>query len=188
MAKETLFPVRQRCKTCGKALGTRGAHVIMGLYDSYRCAKMATPPRDAADLPRECKTQRDGTWVPKRRYRSEGEIPEVIRSDPSTNWYWCSTSCGALHVGHSRLGESETFRGLKDRAALADWLVKLRGQAKHSEVAKAAQARGASKRVLAIRIKEWEDPGFDSPSTETLFAILPLYQAGLGGSMRGRAR
>lgn len=184
---EMLFPQRQRCKKCGKGLGADGAAVFLGLYDTARCAGVAEPVKDPSKAPRECVTQRDGKWQWKRRFRSENEIPDKLKQDPSTSWYWCG-SCSHLHIGHTRMGEAESFRGLRDRVAVADWLVKLRGNAKHADVAKAAQARGASKKVLAIRIKEWEDPKFDNPSMETLFAILPLYQAGLGGSMKSGRR
>ena len=69
-----------------------------------RCASCAGVPAPADrpdEAPRECKTQRDGTWVFKRRYRCEQEIPDRIRDDPSTNWYRCS-HCRHLHIGHDR--------------------------------------------------------------------------------------
>lgn len=185
---EMLFPKRQRCKTCGKKLGDQ-AHpeVYLGLYDTPGCATMAEPSNDPAKAPRQCVTVRDGKTVFKRRYRSMVEVPDVIADDPSVNVYWCG-HCGHLHVGHSRLSGPENLFVVKDRAALAGWLVKLRGKATHVQVVKAAHSRGANKnRVKAIRLKEWEDPSFDSPSLETLFAVLPLYQAGLAGTMKGRA-
>lgn len=180
---EILFPKRQRCKKCGKGLGAKGAPVYKGLYDTPRCAGMAAPIEDPEKAPRECKTQREGRWEFKRRYRSADEIPDRIRDDPSTNWYTCG-NCQHLHIGHTRMGEAEAFRGLRDRQAIADWLIKLRGGASHAEVAKVAQARGASRKVLAIRIKEWEDPKHKEPSLEALWPLLRVYRIDLAAVFR----
>lgn len=177
---ETLFPQRQRCKGCRGALGKSASDpVLRGLYCSPRCAGMAAPAQYPADAPRECKTQRDGLWTWKRRYRSESEIPDKLRQDPSTSWYGC-THCGHLHLGHTRMGESESFRKFEDLGRdLTDLLIKLRGQATHKQVAAVAGVR-------PIRIKELETGIKHEDGLETLGKILKVYQARLGVSMRGR--
>lgn len=171
---EKLFPERQRCKGCGKGLGLRPQDpVLQGLYCSPRCAKLAAPPQRPQDAPRECVTMREGQWAWKRRYRSEGEIPDKIRQDPSTSWYWCG-SCGHLHVGHTRMGTAERFRMFEDVTSdIPDLLVKLRGHATHKQVAELAGVR-------PIRIKELET-GVDHPEgLKTLARVLRGYRVRLG--------
>lgn len=164
---ETLFPTRQRCKECGKKLERL---VVMGLYDSYRCARMASPAKTTDVAPRECKTEREGKWEWKRRYRSEAEIPVKLREDPSSNWYWCTTSCGNLHIGHSRIKlDTEAQRVLMRRSDLADVLVKARGRATHAQVAKVAGIR-------AIRLKELEDPKSATVDLDALFKVIGVYR------------
>ncbi|MFJ6140167.1 hypothetical protein [Kitasatospora sp. NPDC092286] len=150
--KAKLFPVRQRCKTCGKGLGLRAQDpVYLGLYCTPQCAGMAAPASQPEDVPRGCRTQREGAWAFKRRYRSEQEIPARLREDASTSWYWCEESCGAIHLGHTRMGEREKFRMFEDLAAdLPDLLIKLRGQATRKQVAEVAGVR-------PIRLKELEE-------------------------------
>lgn len=163
---EVLFPKRQRCKACGKKLENT---VVLGLYDSYRCANMPAPSKTPEESPRECKTERDGKWQWKRRYRSEIEIPEKLRNDPSSNWYWCN-SCGNLHIGHSRINlETETQRVVRDRESLADVLVKARGKADIKVVAKHAG-------VLPIRLRELEDPKSEKIDLNALFKVLAVYK------------
>jgi len=164
---DTLFPKRQRCKECGKKLEQI---VVLGLYDSYKCASMAAPAKTPEEAPRECKTERDGKWVFKRRYRSESEIPTKLREDPSSNWYWCTTSCGNLHIGHSRINlDVESARVVRSRSELVDVLVKARGKADIKLVAKAAG-------VLPIRLKELEDPKSDRVDLNALFKVLAIYK------------
>lgn len=164
---ETLFPKRQRCKACGKKLEDL---VILGLYDSYRCAGMAQPAKTPEEAPRECKTEREGKWQWKRRYRSESEIPVKLREDPSSNWYWCTTHCGNLHIGHSRVNlEVEKQRVVRNREDLADVLVKARGKATVTQVAKVAK-------IQPIRLKELEDPKSPKVDLNALFKVLDLYK------------
>ena len=176
---ETLFPQRQRCKTCRKGLGQSAQDpVYLGLYCTPRCAGIAAPATRPEDAPRECRTQRDGRWAWKRRYRSESEIPDKIRADPSTSWYTCS-HCSHWHVGHSRMGEAEKFRMLADPSDLADMLVKLRGKATHTQVAKAAG-------VQPIRLKELENPKKGQRvDLHTLFKVLAVLQARAGVAVKG---
>lgn len=177
---ELKFPARQRCKACRTTLAPRATDpVYKGLYCSPKCAGIAAPAARAQDAPRECRTQRDGQWAFKRRYRSEEEIPDKIRQDPSTNWYECS-HCFHLHIGHTRIGEAEQFRMFGSRAELADALVKLRGRATHAQVAKVAGVR-------AIRIKELEQPK-GPVDFDALFPVLQAYRARLGISMQVGAR
>ncbi|MCY1718483.1 helix-turn-helix transcriptional regulator [Microbacterium sp. SL62] len=178
MASETLFPTRQRCKACQKALGGGGAEVLLGLYCSARCAGMAAPVTDPTAAPRECKTQRDGQWVFKRRYRSISEIPERIREDASTDHYWCRNHCGALHIGHSRINPgTEQFRMLQNPADLADLLVKLRGHATRKQVAEVAGVR-------PIRLKELEEGIGHPESMATLFKVLAALCVRAGVALR----
>jgi len=163
---EVMFPKRQRCKTCGKKLENL---VIMGLYDTYRCASMANPAKTPEEAPRECKTERDGKWQWKRRYRSETEIPEKLRNDPTSNWYWCN-HCGNLHIGHSRINlETEKQRVVRDRESLSDVLVKARGKATVKQVAAVAG-------ILPIRLKELEDPKSSKIDLDALFKVLDVYK------------
>jgi len=164
---DVLFPKRQRCKACGKKLENI---VVLGLYDSYRCAEMAPPAKTPDEAPRECKTERDGVWQFKRRYRSESEIPTKLREDPSSNWYWCASSCGNLHIGHARVKlERESQRVVRSRTELADVLVKARGNATHRQVAAVAGVR-------PIRLKELEDPKSPSVDLDTLFKVFDVYK------------
>ncbi|WP_172465715.1 helix-turn-helix domain-containing protein, partial [Arthrobacter sp. Hiyo1] len=181
---ETLFPQRQRCKTCRGNLGkTVNDPVLFGLYCSPKCAGIAEPSANAGyqGTPRECRTQRDGGWFFKRRYRSEGEIPDKIRDDPSTNWYWCG-HCGTLHVGHTRVGTAEKFRMFEDLGEdLPDLLVKLRGKATLKQVAEVAGIR-------PIRLKELET-GVDHPEgLKTLGKVLKVYRVRLGVALPAAGR
>lgn len=171
---ETTFPQRKRCKTCRGSLGkTVHDPVLFGLYCSPRCAGIAVPSSLPENAPRECKTQREGKWVFKRKYRSESEIPDALRSDPSTSWYVCS-HCGHLHVGHTRMGEAEKFRMFEDPLRdLPDLLVKLRGGATHKQVAEVAGVR-------PIRIKELEQGIRHPEALETLAKVLKVYRVRLG--------
>lgn len=176
---ETLFPKRQRCKTCGKGLGLRAEDpVLFGLFCTPRCAGIANPATTPASAPRECTTQRDGQWVWKRKYRSESEIPDKLRQDPSTSWYACG-HCGFTHVGHSRMGTAEQFRMFEDLTKdLPDLLVKLRGQATHKQVAAVAGVR-------PIRIKELEEGTPHPENLATLQKVLKTYRVRLGVAMSG---
>lgn len=174
---EKLFPMRQRCKACGKGLGLRTEDpVYNGLYCTPVCAGIAALSSHAAHAPRECRTQREGHWVFKRKYRSEQEIPDKIRQDPSTNWYWCS-HCHHLHIGHTRLGTAETFRMFVDPwTDLPDVLVKLRGRATRKQVAEVAGVR-------PIRLKELEEGTNHAEGLVTLVKVLGAYRVRLGVSL-----
>lgn len=180
---ETLFPERQRCKKDAKRLGGPGVPVYLGLYCSPRCAGLAEPHAVAERAPRECKTQRDGRWEFKRRYRSDTEIPGRLRDDPSANWYWCTGHCGHLHIGHSRIDlEREEFRMLTGPQDLADLLVKLRGGATRTQVAAVAGIR-------PIRLKELEEPGIaDRVDLSALFKVLDVYRTRPGVALKTGTR
>lgn len=171
---EMLFPERQRCKACSKALGKpNDPTVLLGLYCSPKCARIAFPAVLPENAPRECKTQRDGAWIFKRRYRSVSEIPDRLREDPSTSWYWCS-HCAHLHIGHTRMGEAEQFRMFDDLDTdLPDMLVKLRGAATHRQVAEVAGVR-------PIRIKELEMGVAHPEGLKTLAKLMKTYRVRLG--------
>lgn len=171
---ETLFPKRQRCKGCGKGLGLRPQdQVLLGLFCAPKCAGMANPAARPQDAPRECMTVRDGREVFKRRYRSESEIPDRLRGDPSTSWYSCG-HCGHLHIGHTRMGTTEKFRIFEDLGEdLPDLLVKLRGKATHKQVAEVAGIR-------PIRLKELETGIDHHEGLRTLGKVLKVYRVRLG--------
>lgn len=173
---ETLFPKRRRCKTCGKGLGLRPQDpVLFGLYDTPKCAGIANPSIRPEDAPRECTTVRDGKKVFKRVYRSESEIPDKIRQDPSTSWYTCSS--GHIHVGHTRMGTAERFRMFEDLMVdLPDLLVKLRGNATHKQVAEVAGIR-------SIRLKELETGVKHPENLEALSKVMRVYRVRLGAAL-----
>ena len=174
---ERLFPDRQRCKACKKGLGVDGADVPFGLFCSTRCAGLAELHTDPSRAPKECKTERNGRWEFKRRYRSVGEIPARLRDDASANHYWCQ-HCGSLHIGHSRIRlDNEAFRMLQSTADLGDLLVKLRGAATHKQVAAVAGVR-------PIRLKELEAGTPHPESLATLFKVLAAYRTRLGVALR----
>lgn len=179
---EVLFPKRQRCKACGKGLGKRPSDPVYdGLYCTPVCAGIAAPALKAQDAPRECRTQRDGLWVFKRKYRSESEIPDKIREDASTSWYRCS-HCRHLHIGHTRMGEPEKFRMFQNiETDLPDLLVKLRGKATHKQVAAVAGVR-------PIRVKELEQGVVHPEHQKTLTKVLSVYGVRLGVSLPTRSR
>lgn len=180
---ETLFPERQRCKKCSKSLGAGGSAVFLGLYCTARCAGLAQLSTDPARAPRECRTERGGVWEFKRRYRSVGEIPDKLRTDASTSWYWCTGHCGCLHIGHSRIDLTrEQFRMLQDPDDLADLLLKLRGSATRKQVAEVAGIR-------PIRLKELEEPGLvERVDLGALFKVLGAYRARPGVALRAGSR
>ncbi len=162
---EVLFPIRKRCKNCGKSFGQT---VIFGLFCCYKCAKIAEPSKTPENAPRECKTERDGKWEFKRRYRSVEEIPGKLKEDPSSSFYSCQ-HCGNLHIGHSRINlKTETQRVFSSREDLVDVLVKARGKADLKTVAKAAG-------ILPIRLRELENPQSDRVDLEALFKVLRFY-------------
>ncbi|MDH2390102.1 hypothetical protein QCN29_15135 [Streptomyces sp. HNM0663] len=174
------FPVRQRCKTCGKGLALRAQDPLhLGLYCTL-LAGMASPASQPEDAPRGCRTRREGRWAFKRRYRSEQEIPTRLREDASTSWYWCEESYRAIHLGHTRMGEREKFRMFEDLAAdLPDLLIKLRGQATRKQVAEVAGVR-------PIQLKELEECLKHPEGLETLGKVLRMNHVRLGVAMPTR--
>lgn len=174
---EKLFPERRRCKACGKGLGLKSTDpVYMGLYDTPRCAGMANPPTRAQDAPRECTTTRDGRTAFKRRYRSDSEVPDKIRQDPSASLYWCNV-CGHRHLGHTRMGQAEALRVFRSPEDLRDLLVKRRGKASVAEVAKAAGVR-------PIRLKELEAGVGHEEGLDALFKVLAALRVDLAAAIR----
>lgn len=171
---EALFPARKRCMRCRCALGrSENPVVLLGKYCSANCAGIPAPVEVPRDAPRECRTERDGRWVFKRRYRSTAEIPERIREQPATSWYWCQ-HCAHLHVGRTQLRDDERFRMFEDlEDDLPDLLVKLRGQATHTQVAAVAGVR-------PIRLKELEKGMPHPEGLRTLGKVLKVYRVRLG--------
>ena len=175
-AEKMMYPERKRCKACRQALGkTATDPVLLGLYCSAGCAGMSAPAATPEQAPRGCRTQRDGAWVFKKRYRHPGEVPPRLAADQGMSQYWCNEAggCGQLHFGRTLVEMKSTVnRGLRDRGAIADMLVKARGKATHKQVAAACGVR-------PIRIKEWEDPAFDAPSLTVLFELARVYRISL---------
>ncbi|WP_424862871.1 hypothetical protein [Streptomyces sp. MMS24-I29] len=155
--------------------------VLMGVYCTPKCAGLPEPAARPEDAPRKCVTVRDSRTVFKRRYRSIGEIPDRIRQDSSTDHYSCG-HCGHWHIGHSRIGAPEQFRMLSSPEDLADFLVKRRGRATYTQVAKAAG-------VQPIRLKALENPKkgqrVDLP---TLFKVLDVLRARPGVEIKAGGR
>lgn len=178
---ELVYPQRKRCAKCSRSLGaTAGDPVLLGKFCGHKCAGLSVPAAQAAGAPRGCRTQRDGGWVFKKRYRHIGEAPERLRTEQGMSQYWCTEAggCGQLHFGRTLVEmKGAVNRGLRDRAAVADMLVKARGKATHKQVAAVCGVR-------PIRIKEWEDPGFDAPSLAVLFELARVYRFDLVGVFR----
>lgn len=174
---ETYFPARKRCKACRRALGSTPADpVLKGQFCTASCAGMAAPAATPETAPRECKTQRDGQWVFKRRYRSVDEIPDKITSDPSSGHYDCG-HCGHIHIGHTRMGTVEAQRVMRGPDDLADILIKRRGKASHAEVAKAAGVR-------PIRLKELETGVKHPDGNEVMFKVAKVLRIDLSAGFR----
>lgn len=169
---ETLYPERQRCKTCGHGFKT---HVLNGLFCSYRCAKHPEPARDVTKAPRECAYPRGEEIVWKRKFRCESEIPESLRSKPDVSVYRCS-HCLYLHTGTAVARTVKASKSIGSVAELSEVLVKARGKADRKVVAKAAG-------VLPIRVKEWEE-GAAKADPAALFALLKLYRISLSVGFR----
>lgn len=159
----TLYPQRQRCLKCRKKLGDE---VFFRQYCSSVCAGIPTPSTNPEEAPRECVTQRDGTWQFKRRYRCEEEVPTRLREEIAGSLYECQ-HCGHLHVGHTRMQATETHSVLFNPEDLGERLVKLRGKATRKQVAEVLGVR-------PIRIKEWEEG--QKAEIDVLFALLRLYK------------
>lgn len=169
---ETLYPERQRCKTCRGAFKT---HILKGLYCSYKCAKHPEPELDPAKAPRECAYERDGKFVSKRKFRCESEIPDSIMSRPDVSVYTCS-NCLYLHTGTAVKRELKASKSIGSMEELAEVLVKARGSATRTTVGKVAGIR-------PIRIKEWEE-GSDKADPAALFELLKLYRISLSVGFR----
>jgi DNA-binding XRE family transcriptional regulator len=164
---ETLYPKRQRCKTCGKGLKDI---VLDGLYDSYKCAGVPEPKKNIDAAPRNCKRMIDGKWGWKTKYKYEGAVPQRLRDDPATNVYRCDY-CHYLHVGHSRpmdITPEQLRRTVSDLKTLGSVIQRYREQ------------RGIDKKLLAktlrvpaITLTEVEngDPKMD---VAVLFATLNI--------------
>lgn len=136
----------------------------------------ANPPTRPEDAPRECTTTRDGKVVFKRKYRSHSEIPDKIKNDPSTGIYTCNV-CLHYHLGHTRAGQAESLRMFRGPEDLRDLLVKRRGSASVSDVAKAAGVR-------PIRLRELEEGKAHPEGLETLFKVCAVLRLDLGVGIR----
>lgn len=151
MAKQTLFPQRQRCSKCRKKLEKV---VVSGMYCSYSCAGVPAPSRNVDDAPRPCKRQINGQWDFKKRYRCEEEVQKKLRDDPGTNIYRCEY-CYHLHVGHSRpdpLSREKLSRKVGDADLLGDVLKRMREDKRYTVKQLATKLN-----VPQIRIKEVEE-------------------------------
>lgn len=162
---ETLYPKRQRCKTCGKGLKTV---ILDGLYDSYKCAGVPEPSRDVNLAPRNCKRMVDNKWDWKQRYTYLAAVPQRLRDDPATNVYWCNY-CHYLHVGHNRPSEAtpeQLRRTVADLKTLGSVIQRYREQ-KNLDKKTLAQVL----KVPVIRITEVE-AGNPKMSAPVLMGVL----------------
>lgn len=166
MSKETLYPKRQRCKTCQKKLETL---VLKGIYCSAKCGKLPEQFKNIDDAPRGCKMERDGKWIWKQKYRCVEEVPERLQNDPSTNIYTCP-HCFMLHVGHARALGKETARLVSDAETLGTVLERVREDKNLTR-----KDVGEKLKIRPIRIKEIEENA-DTIDTDVLFKLLKFYR------------
>lgn len=162
MTKQKLYPERKRCVTCRSALRDI---VIKQLYCSYACSDMPAPLEDIDKAPRECKTERENQWHWKKKWLYDGQVPQRIREDPSTNLYTCNY-CGYIHIGHSR-PKTEEKGTVLDPERLPSIFKRLRGDRDIKYVASKIGCR-------PIRIKEIEN-GHASPDITVLFKLAKYY-------------
>jgi len=164
--KERLFPERKACKKCSRKLTSI---VIDGIYCSYVCANLPKPHINMEFVPRECKTERDGEWRFKKRYRYEGEVPEVLINDPSVTIYRC-LHCRFLHIGHDRPLGTEKSTIIREAKDFGIFLQKTRESLglERRDVAKKTN-------IPAIRIKEIEE-GTVKVNLSVLFQLLRFYK------------
>lgn len=163
---ERLYPDRQRCKKCGKGLKDI---VLDGLYCSYSCGKLSRPVEDIDAAPRQCKMERDNKWLWKQKYRSESDVPERFKNDPSTNIYRCS-HCHFLHIGHSRALSTEKARLILDSETLGSFMIRVRESRNETRKDVASKLK-----IRPIRIKEIEE-GSDNIDVKVMFALLKYYR------------
>jgi len=163
---EKLYPARQRCKNCSKKLDKI---VLNGLYCSYRCGNLSSPYTNIDEAPRTCKTERNGKWEWKRKFRAVSEVPTNIQEDPATNLYTCE-HCHFIHIGHSRALGSETARLIGDAETLGSVLLRVREgkNLTRKEVASAIKTR-------PIRLKEIEEAE-DNVDINVVFNLLRFYR------------
>lgn len=110
----------------------------------------------------------NNAWDFKKRYRSEEEVSEKLRSDPGTNIYRCA-HCLHLHVGHSRpdpFTREKLHRVVNNLDTLGSVLARMRQDKGWS-----VQRLAAHLKVPQIRIKEIES-GEKSARMDIAFAAL----------------
>ena len=174
---ETLYPNRQRCKTCRKSFGTT---VLDGLFCSYRCAGLPVPSRSVEDAPRHCKRLVNNIWGWKTKYTFEGGVPQKYRDDPSTNIYRCDY-CHFLHIGHDRPAEvtvEQLSRTVRDMKTVGSVVRRYREQ---HNIDKKVLAKSLG--IPVVRLTEIED-GDKSVSVVVLFLV--LNKLGLTVQLTGR--
>jgi hypothetical protein len=164
---ETFYPQRQRCKTCRKGFSDT---ILAGLYCSYRCGGFAAPAKTIEEAPRSCKRQVNDSWGYKTRYKSEIEVPEKYRSDPSTNIYLCD-NCKFYHIGHSRPDATEVpreklVRYVKDEKELGSVIERYMASRKIDKKVLAKKLK-----IPAIRITEIHN-GSANVKASTLFTVM----------------
>lgn len=168
---EKLYPIRQRCKSCGKGFPERGA--ILGLYDTYKCAGMAEPFKSVKDGPKWCVTDRSGTVQWKKRMRHEGEVPKALKTDPSASFYWCS-HCGFGHIGHSRVDlKVESTRQFKTAAECGQALKAFREKKGWDLKTAAAKAN-----IRPIRLREIEEAD-PKVTMDNVLKVVNAYHVGI---------
>lgn len=164
---ETIYPERQRCKTCRKKLED---NVFVGMYCSYRCGKLPNPAKNITEAPRGCKREVNGQWGYKTRYKSPKMVPEKYQIDPSTNIYLCD-NCQTYHIGHSRVevdtsSTERLLRYVKDNKELGSVIQRFR-ESRNIDKKTIAKAL----KIPAIRITEIES-GSPSASVVNLMNVL----------------
>jgi hypothetical protein len=97
MARELLYPERQRCRACRRHFDFI---VILRLYCSRSCAGLPEQPANTEDLPRKCRVRENGVWRPKRVYFSPDEAERGMRANRNASFYLCDPpdGCGMYHT------------------------------------------------------------------------------------------
>lgn len=163
MVTETLYPERQRCKTCRKGFDKI---ILAGLYCSYKCGKYPLPAKNVDEAPRSCKRQVNGKWDYKTKYVFPDQVPDKFKQDSTTNIYLCD-NCRTWHIGHSRPEEYESLtRYVNSYKELGSVIQRHR---ETLQVDKKVLAK--TLKIPAIRITELEN-GEPDVSLSVLFKVL----------------
>jgi DNA-binding XRE family transcriptional regulator len=175
---ETLYPERQRCKSCRKNFGKV---VLDGIFCSYACAGIPTPSSNISEAPRHCKRQLDSSWGWKTQFTHEAAVPAHLRADPTSNIYRCDY-CHFLHVGHSRVVVTHQREILKrkvwDEKTLGSVIQRVREEKKIERKAVAAKLKVPVYQIIEV------ETGSPKMSMVVVFRLMALLRLDLEVSER----